>query len=74
MGDGQTHGRTDGGIISFELSPLKRYMRINLNKGCPRPAWGSTAMSKISKSNKRLAAEVVVYKYMATSLDNPSGQ
>ena len=26
-GDGRTHGRTDGGIISFELSPLKRCMR-----------------------------------------------
>ena len=29
-------GRTDAGIISFELSPLKRCMRINSNKGCPR--------------------------------------
>ena len=29
-------GRTDGGIISFELSPLARCMRINSNKGCPR--------------------------------------
>ena len=31
-GDARTHG----GIISFELSPLKRCMRINSNKGCPR--------------------------------------
>ena len=35
-GGGRTHGRTHGGIISFELSPLARCMRINLNKGCPR--------------------------------------
>ena len=36
-GDGRTHGRTDGGIISFELSPLKRCMRISPNKRhvCP---------------------------------------
>ena len=31
-GGGRTHGRTHGGIISFELSPLKRCMRIRLNK------------------------------------------
>ena len=31
-----TDARTHGGIISFELSPLKRCMRINSNKGCPR--------------------------------------
>jgi hypothetical protein len=31
-----TDARTDAGIISFELSPLKRCMRINSNKGCPR--------------------------------------
>ena len=35
-GDGRTHGRTDGGIISFELSPLARCMRINSNKERPR--------------------------------------
>ena len=35
-GDARTDGRTHGGIISFELSPLKRCMRINSNKGCPR--------------------------------------
>ena len=33
---GRTDARTHGGIISFELSPLKRCMRINSNKGCPR--------------------------------------
>ena len=35
-GDGRTHGRTHRGIISFELSPLERCMRINSNGGCPR--------------------------------------
>ena len=35
-GGGRTHGRTDGGIISFELSPLAGCMRINSNKGSPR--------------------------------------
>ena len=34
--DGRTDARTHGGIISFELSPLKRCMRINSNKGGPR--------------------------------------
>ena len=34
-GGGRTHGRTHGGIMSFELSPLKRCMRINSNKGRP---------------------------------------
>ena len=28
-GGGRTHGRTHGGIISFELSPLARCMRIS---------------------------------------------
>ena len=32
-----TDGRTHGGIISFKLSPLKRFMKIN-SKGCPRVA------------------------------------
>ena len=31
-GDARTHG----GIISFELSPLARCMRINSNRDCPR--------------------------------------
>jgi len=34
----RTHARTDGGIISFELSPLARCMRINSTKGCSRVA------------------------------------
>ena len=33
--DARTHARTHGAIISFELSPLVRCMRINSNKGCP---------------------------------------
>ena len=35
-GGGRTHARTHGGIISFELSPLTRCMRINSTKGCSR--------------------------------------
>ena len=34
--DARTDARTHGGIISFELSPLERCMRINSNKMCPR--------------------------------------
>ena len=45
-GDGRTHGRTDGGIISFELSPLARCMRINSNKGCPRVAESDSEWSQ----------------------------
>ena len=37
-GDGRTDARTHRGIISFELSPLTRCMRINSNKGCSRVA------------------------------------
>ena len=33
---GRTHARTHGGIISFELSPLERCMRVNSNKERPR--------------------------------------
>ena len=33
--DARTDARTRGGIIRFELSPLKRCMRINSSKGCP---------------------------------------
>ena len=35
-GGGRTDARTHGGIISFELSPLARCMKIKSTKGCPR--------------------------------------